>query len=117
MLCTGFTIGQSAEYCRITVIEKDAVQQNGYLMKIIIRNALVVNEGIIRAADVYIANQRIEKVGSVIQLRKNQGYLEINAEGKYLLPESPMPMCTSGSRASLRKRIYVLSQELRWPGA
>jgi dihydroorotase len=55
-------------------------------MKIIIRNAHVVNEGIIRIADVYIANERIETIASSIRLPENQGCLEINAEGKYLLP-------------------------------
>jgi dihydroorotase len=55
-------------------------------MKIIIRNAHVVNEGSVRIADVYIANERIEKIASGIQLPGDQKYFEINAEGKYLLP-------------------------------
>jgi len=55
-------------------------------MKIIIKNAQVISDSAIRMADVYIANERIEKIAPGIQLPENQRYLEINADGKYLLP-------------------------------
>lgn len=48
----------------------------------LIKNILVVNEGQIRNADVLITNGRIEKIASQI----NAGSIEINGEGKYLLP-------------------------------
>lgn len=50
----------------------------------IIRNANVVNEGKIFAADVMLHNGRIEKIASHIDAKG--AYKEINAEGKYLIP-------------------------------
>ena len=55
-------------------------------MKTIIRNASIVNEGTIIVADILLANERIEKIGSSIDLKNNGTYTEINAEGLYLLP-------------------------------
>ena len=55
-------------------------------MKIIIRNAKIVNENKIYVADVLLANERIEKIESTIHLAKNISYQEIDAEGLYLLP-------------------------------
>ena len=52
---------------------------NSYLIK----NATIVNEGQQIVADVYIKNQRIEKIGSSLSI---PGVKEINAEGKYLFP-------------------------------
>jgi dihydroorotase len=52
---------------------------NSYLIK----NATIVNEGQQIVADVYIKNQRIEKIGSSLSIA---GVKEINAEGKYLFP-------------------------------
>lgn len=55
-------------------------------MKTIIRNASIVNEGKIIVADVLLANERIEKIGSSIDFTNTSPYREINAEGLYLLP-------------------------------
>ena len=55
-------------------------------MKTIIRNASIVNEGTIIVADILLVNERIEKIGSSIELKNNGTYTEINAEGLYLLP-------------------------------
>ena len=52
---------------------------NAYLIK----NATIVNEGKQIIADVYIKNQRIEKIGQSLSA---VGAQEINAEGKYLFP-------------------------------
>ncbi|MEO5911247.1 MAG: dihydroorotase [Pelobium sp.] len=52
---------------------------NSYLIK----NATLVNEGKQIIADVYIRNQRIEKIGTALSV---DGAKEINAEGKYLFP-------------------------------
>lgn len=52
---------------------------NSYLIK----NATIVNEGQQIVADVYIKNQRIEKIGSSLSIL---GIKEINAVGKYLFP-------------------------------
>ncbi|MFC5283392.1 dihydroorotase [Pedobacter alpinus] len=49
----------------------------------IIKNATIVNEGKQEIADVYIKNQRIEKIGTQLS---NRGAIEIDAEGKYLFP-------------------------------
>jgi len=56
------------------------VQQN-YL----IRNIRVVNEGSIREQDVYIRNGRIERIGNSLDTGST-AVIEINGEGKYLLP-------------------------------
>lgn len=55
-------------------------------MKIIIKNAKVVNEGTIESKDVLINNDRIERVDSSIHIPKESAYKEINAEGLYLFP-------------------------------
>jgi dihydroorotase len=55
-------------------------------MKTIIRNASIVNEGNIIVADILIANERIEKIGTSINLAGVSLIKEINAEGLYLLP-------------------------------
>jgi dihydroorotase len=49
----------------------------------LIRNAHIVNEGKITVGDVYIKNERIEKIGGRLEAA---GTREINAEGKYLIP-------------------------------
>lgn len=53
------------------------------MAKYIIKNATIVNEGKQLIADVYIRNQRIEKIGENLSAN---GAKEINAEGKYLFP-------------------------------
>jgi dihydroorotase len=51
----------------------------------LIKNIQVVNEGTIQTADVLLKNGRIEKVGPrITQIDTNA--IEINGEGKYLLP-------------------------------
>jgi dihydroorotase len=51
-------------------------------MKTIIKNALIVNEGRIEEGDILISNDRIEKVGGIID-----GYgLEIVAEDQWVMP-------------------------------
>ena len=55
-------------------------------MKTIIRNASIVNEGNIIIADILIANERIEKIGTSINLPDASSIEEINAEGFYVLP-------------------------------
>ncbi len=51
---------------------------------ILIKNAQIVNEEKILTGDVLVKNGRIEKIASSIS--KESSHLEINAEGKYLLP-------------------------------
>lgn len=53
--------------------------------KYLIKNVQVVNEGKITIADVLIENGRIEKIESRIS-RNNSKIIEINAEGKFLMP-------------------------------
>lgn len=55
-------------------------------MRTIIRNAFIVNEGKIIIADLLMVNERIEKIGTSIDLTNSGSYNEINAEGLYLLP-------------------------------
>ncbi len=55
-------------------------------MKTIIRNACIVNEGKCTIADILIANERIERIETSIQVYNDGSYHEINAEGLYLLP-------------------------------
>jgi len=50
---------------------------------ILIKHALVVNEGDQRALDIYIKDGRIAKIGSTLDLKADQ---EINAEGLHLFP-------------------------------
>ena len=52
-------------------------------MSILIKNAKVVNRGVISTKDVLIKNTRIEKIDNIIS---GNADVEINAEGKYLLP-------------------------------
>jgi dihydroorotase len=55
------------------------------MQKYLIKHINVVNEGRIQTADVLLANGRIEKIGA--QLGAESGsYVEINGEGRYLLP-------------------------------
>lgn len=54
------------------------------MRKYLIKNIKVVNESKIEEKDVYIKNERIEKIGN--QLKINEDVIEINGEGKYLLP-------------------------------
>ncbi|POY35229.1 dihydroorotase [Solitalea longa] len=53
------------------------------MSSILIKNATLVNEGVQFNADVFINNGFIEKIDSSIN---RPGDIEINAEGKYLLP-------------------------------
>ncbi len=53
-------------------------------MSTIIRNAKIVNEGIIREADVWIKDGRIERIGNIPNSETYQN--EIDAKGLYLLP-------------------------------
>lgn len=55
-------------------------------MKTIIRNASIVNESNIIISDILIANERIEKIGTTINLAGVGSIREINAEGLFLLP-------------------------------
>lgn len=55
-------------------------------MKTVIRNASIVSEGSIIVADMLIVGERIEKIGSSINLTGDSFVKEINAEGLYLLP-------------------------------
>ena len=55
-------------------------------MKTIIRNANIINEGNSFVADILIANERIKKIGTSINLPSGSSIKEINAEGLYLLP-------------------------------
>src|ERR1051325_2808749 len=55
------------------------------MQKYLIKNISIVNEGRIKSADVLIADGRIEKIQSQILASRN-GTIEINGEGKYLLP-------------------------------
>src|SRR3954467_4646462 len=50
----------------------------------LIRNISVVNEGKTTVQDVYIKNDRIERIAPQLQITEQ--YTEINGEGKYLLP-------------------------------
>ncbi len=49
----------------------------------LIKNVTIVNEGKQFVADVYIKNQRIEKIGNLLSVN---GATEINGEGKHLFP-------------------------------
>jgi dihydroorotase len=55
------------------------------MQKYLIKNINVVNEGSIKTADVLISNERIERIQPQIGGIETN-YLEINGEGKYLLP-------------------------------
>ena len=59
------------------------------MQKYLIKNINVVNEGRIETKDVFLSNGRIEKINAQIgQVAQggDTGYIEINGEGKYLLP-------------------------------
>ncbi len=51
---------------------------------LIIRNAAIVNEGVIFHGDVLIKNGRIERAGGKIDVSEKAA--ELNAEGLHLLP-------------------------------
>lgn len=53
-------------------------------MSVLIKNALIVNEGVSQVKDVLIKNGHIERIDSHIPA--TSGYREINAEGLHLLP-------------------------------
>ena len=55
-------------------------------MRLIIRNAQIVNEDKIVTQDILIYKDRIEKIGNIISLTNEKDYTEINAEGLFLLP-------------------------------
>lgn len=55
-------------------------------MTTIIRNASIVNEGNTIVADILLVNERIEKIGTSINLAGVGSIQEINAEGLFLLP-------------------------------
>jgi dihydroorotase len=52
--------------------------------KYLIKNIQIVNEGKIMSRDVLVKNGRIEKIAA--QIGNNEQAIEINGEGKYLLP-------------------------------
>src|SRR5688500_12800557 len=54
------------------------------MQKYLIKAINVVNEGTIQSADVLLANERIEKIAPNISV--DSSAIEINGEGKYLLP-------------------------------
>jgi len=54
------------------------------LKKLLIANARLINEGEIRDADVLIAGERIEQIGSGIAV--DEGVAVIDADGSYLMP-------------------------------
>jgi len=51
---------------------------------ILIRNAQVINEGLIQKKDLLIENERISKLADSIEVDEN--YRVIDAEGMYLIP-------------------------------
>ena len=55
-------------------------------MKTIIRNACIINEGNSMHADVFISNERIEKIDTSINITGMDYIKEINAKGLFLLP-------------------------------
>jgi dihydroorotase len=52
----------------------------------VIRNARIINEGQDFSGDIYIVDERIEKVGTSIKIPSYINYNEINAEGLLLIP-------------------------------
>lgn len=54
------------------------------MQKYLIKNTQIVNEGTVYSADMLISGGRIEKINS--QISATNGVIEINGEGKYLLP-------------------------------
>src|ERR1041385_45602 len=55
------------------------------MQKYLIKNISIVNEGQIKTADLLIADGRIEKIQSQILVSRD-ATIEINGEGKFLLP-------------------------------
>ncbi|PKR79952.1 dihydroorotase [Brumimicrobium salinarum] len=55
------------------------------MMKYLLKQATLINEGISEVKDVLIEKERIQKIGQSIQA---EGAIEINCEGKYLVPGS-----------------------------
>jgi dihydroorotase len=55
------------------------------MQKYLIKNIQVVNEGLIKTADVLLANGRVERIQPQIS-KISSDYIEINGEGKYLFP-------------------------------
>lgn len=53
---------------------------------ILIKNAFIVNEGILFKGDIKIKNNIIEKINSNIETQPDEQYKIINAEGKYVFP-------------------------------
>src|SRR4051812_22566166 len=54
------------------------------MQKYLFKNISVVNEGVITIADVFIQKGRIEKIGTGLNVKEKT--IEINGEGKHLLP-------------------------------
>lgn len=54
------------------------------MKKYLFKSVEVVNEGIIKSVDVLVTGERIEKIDSQVSVKEN--VIEINGEGKYLLP-------------------------------
>ncbi|KYP16486.1 dihydroorotase [Flavihumibacter sp. CACIAM 22H1] len=54
------------------------------MQKYLIKNTQIVNEGTVYSADILLSGGRIEKINS--QISATNGAIEINGEGKYLLP-------------------------------
>src|SRR5829696_626547 len=54
------------------------------MQKYVIKNIQLVNEGSIQTLDVFLADERIEKIAPNISV--SHKVIEINGEGKYLLP-------------------------------
>lgn len=55
-------------------------------MKTLIKNTTLVNEGKMSISDVLISNHRIEKIGKQLSVDQRQKVLEVDGEGKLLIP-------------------------------
>jgi dihydroorotase len=55
-------------------------------MNTIIRNATIINEGKIFNSDIFIKNERIEKISSSISIDPQSNFHEINGENLHLIP-------------------------------
>jgi dihydroorotase len=55
-------------------------------MSTIIRNATIINEGKIFNSDIFIKNERIEKISSSISIDPQSNFHEINGENLHLIP-------------------------------
>ena len=68
------------------------------MQKYLIKNIAVVNEGSIENKDLLINGERIERIDRNINVT-DANYIEINGEGKYLLPGVLlMTRCTFGNQ-------------------